>query len=226
MLKGHTISLVIPCYNEEKGIAFVLRDRLEIFDEVVVVDNGSTDETAAVACELGARVVTERVRGYGASVGRGLKEAVGDIIVTLDGDGTYPMEAVPYLVSMLENEGLDFITVQRKIDKMTKAETFLRHGGTLILNCLLCILFGVRLQDSQSGMWVLRKSILGKIKPSSSGFFFSTEIKIEAFRNIGIKAKEIPCKFYSHRFGESKLSVFFDGLRIAFLLFKKRFTRS
>src|ERR1043166_8378340 len=89
------MSLVIPCYNEEEGVREVIGRCPREIDEIVVVDNNSTDRTAEVARSLGAVVVSDRKPGYGAAYKAGLRAATGDVVVTLEGDGTYPPEAVP-----------------------------------------------------------------------------------------------------------------------------------
>ena len=88
MFRGKRISVVIPCHNEEEGVRATIEQMPPIVDEVLVVDNASTDSTAAVAKELGARVVYEARKGYGRAYKTGFAEARGDIIVTMDGDGT------------------------------------------------------------------------------------------------------------------------------------------
>src|SRR5262245_13310500 len=92
MHRDLTIGLVIPCYNEEDGIRQVIGRMPAAVDEIVVVDNNCTDRTAEVARGLGAKVVAERRRGYGAAYQAGFRAATRDLVVTLDGDGTYPPE--------------------------------------------------------------------------------------------------------------------------------------
>ncbi len=98
MYRELTLSVVIPCLNEEKGIAKVLKGMPDCVDEVVVVDNGSMDGTAAVAESLGAKIIFEKEKGYGRAYGAGLPVATGDVIVTLDGDGQYPSAAIPPII--------------------------------------------------------------------------------------------------------------------------------
>src|ERR1700722_13709062 len=98
MYKDMRITVVIPCLNEEEGIRNVLGDLPPFVDEIIVVDNGSTDRTSAVARELGANVVSELNRGYGRAYKAGFARATGDIIVTLDGDHSYPADALSYLL--------------------------------------------------------------------------------------------------------------------------------
>jgi glycosyltransferase involved in cell wall biosynthesis len=222
MYKGHTVSVVIPCYNEEEGIAVTLADMPDLVDEVVVVDNNCTDRTAEVAGDMGAKVVVESKPGYGAAYKAGFGGATGDIIVTMDGDGTYPRSFIPVLVEVLVDEDLDFITCDRTGHKAEEANSFLRVLGNLILNLFVLALYFVWLKDSQSGMWVFRRSILPKLRLTSDGMSFSEELKIEAFRHPEVKAAELPI-YYRERTGESKLSLWKDGFANLVFLFKKRF---
>ena len=113
MHRGKTISAVIPCYNEEDGIQHVIEAMPTVVDEVVVVDNNSSDRTAEVAESLGARVIREKRKGYGRAYQAGLPAASKDVIVTLDGDGSYPPDEIPRLVDCLIDEELDFISACR-----------------------------------------------------------------------------------------------------------------
>src|SRR5712691_9068546 len=98
MYKNFRITVVIPCLNEEEGIQKVLEALPPLVDEVIVVDNNSTDRTAEVARKRGALVVKESCRGYGRAYKKGFSQATGDIIITLDGDHSYPVDALSYLV--------------------------------------------------------------------------------------------------------------------------------
>src|SRR5262245_14314981 len=113
MHRGLSISVVIPCYNEEDGVRAVIGEMPACVDEVVVVDNNSTDRTAEVARSLGARVVHETRKGYGAAYKAGIPAAASDVVVTLDGDGSYPAEAIAALVDELVDRRLDFLSASR-----------------------------------------------------------------------------------------------------------------
>ena len=113
MYKNEKITLVIPCLNEEQGIQHVLIKIPEFVDEIIVVDNGSTDGTASVSKKMGAQVVQEKVRGYGRAYKTGLLHAKGDIVVTLDGDHSYPVDALSYLLESLLNSQVSFISASR-----------------------------------------------------------------------------------------------------------------
>ncbi len=222
MYKGQRLSVVVPCHNEEEGVRVVLSDMPAIVDEVIIVDNNSTDRTAEVARALGAVVVPERRKGYGAAYKAGLGQATGDIIITMDGDGTYPRSFIPVLVEIMVEEKWDFITCDRTGHKSQGAGTFLRVLGNSILNMTLFLLFLVRLRDSQSGMWVFKRSLLPRFILVSDGMSFSEELKIEAFTKRDLRCTELPI-YYRARVGESKLNVWRDGFYNLFFLFKKRF---
>jgi glycosyltransferase involved in cell wall biosynthesis len=219
--KGHTISVVVPCYNEEVGIALTLSDMPATVDEIVVVDNNSVDRTAEVARDLGATVVREPIQGYGAAYKTGFRHAKGDVIVTMDGDGTYPRNFIPVLLDVLLEEDLDFITCDRTGHKSEGAGTRLRVLGNWILNVVQALLFGHYVSDSQSGMWVFRRSILPLLDLTSDGMPLSEEIKIEAFSHPTLKTRELPI-YYRARVGDSKLSIWKDGFRNLLFLFRKR----
>ena len=221
MYKGRTISVVVPCYNEEDGIPLVMSDMPDIVDEVIVVDNNSADDTAKIARELGAKVVFEGRQGYGAAYKAGFEAASGDIIVTMDGDGTYPRNFIPVLLDVMFDEEIDFITCDRTGHKSRGAGTMLRVFGNWLLNVFVFVLFGIRLHDSQSGMWVFKRSILPLLDVTSDGMALSEELKIEAFLRRDLVSRELPI-YYRARVGESKLNLWGDGLNNLLFLFKKR----
>jgi glycosyltransferase involved in cell wall biosynthesis len=221
MYKGNRISLVMPCLNEEKGLREIFRDLPAFVDEVVVVDNGSTDNTAAVARSFGATVAAEKRRGYGIAYKTGLRCATGDIIVTMDGDGTYPRNFIPVLLDVMCEEGWDFISCDRTGHK-DKPSNWLRVFGNDVLNFFIFCLFFFHIRDSQSGMWVFRRELLPRMNLTSDTMAFSEEIKVEAFTLKDVHAKELPI-YYKERHGVSKLRIWRDGFANLFFLFKKRF---
>src|SRR5262245_7303803 len=142
MYRGKRISVVIPCHNEEDGIRAVLEQMPAIVDEVVVVDNASTDRTSEVAAAAGARVVPEPRKGYGRAYKTGFAAARGDIIVTMDGDGTYPPDSIPLLLHVLLEERIDFMTARRWRSKNDTSKSPLRLLGNAILSSATMVLFG------------------------------------------------------------------------------------
>jgi len=218
------ITVVIPCLNEEQGIELVLRRMPPFVDEVVVVDNNSTDRTADVARSLGALVVHEDVRGYGRAYKRGFAMASGDVIITLDGDHSYPPDAISYLLEAFLHLKADFLNASRFPVRDNQAMSLKHWFGNLILSLAMSVLFFRWIRDSQSGMWVFRRSILAGMQLDSDGMAFSEEIKIEALLQPNVRFEELSI-LYSSRLGEIKLNPWRDGFQNLFFLLKKRFAR-
>ena len=221
MFLGKRISVVIPCHNEEEGVRVVIEQMPAIVDEILVVDNASTDRTSEVARELGARVVLEPRKGYGRAYKTGFAKARGDIIVTMDGDGTYPPNSIPLLVQVLVTENLDFMTARRWRSKQDTSKSPLRLFGNAVLSSVTMLLFRRFLVDSQSGMWVFRREALPGFQPLADTMALSQEIKILAFTNPKVRCLEMPI-YYGERVGESKLNLWRDGFGNLLQLFKLR----
>jgi glycosyltransferase involved in cell wall biosynthesis len=221
MRQNLKLSLVIPCYNEEDGVREVIGRCPAEIDEIVVVDNNSTDGTAAVARGLGAVVVSEKRPGYGAAYKAGLRAATGDIVVTLDGDGTYPPEAILALVDTLVDKRWDFLSACRFPLSDPKAMGFTNRLGNWVLTVTAMLLFFKPIRDSQSGMWVFKRAILERLTITSDGMPFSQEIKLEAILH-GFRFGETHIA-YGARIGEVKLQKWRDGWLNLSFLFRKRF---
>jgi len=223
MYRGKRISVVIPCHNEEAGIAAVLAQMPAVVDEVVVVDNASTDRTAEVARAAGARVVSEGRKGYGRAYKTGFAAARGDVIVTMDGDGTYPPDSIPLLLYVLLEERVDFISARRWRSRSGESKSPIRLLGNAILSGTMMCLFFRFIIDSQSGMWVFRREILRQVDPRSDGMALSEEIKILTFTHPTLRCLEMPI-YYGERIGESKLNLWKDGFANLFFLATMRLT--
>lgn len=221
MINSLKISLVIPCHNEEEGIEYILENLPKSIDEVVVVDNNCTDRTALVAGQFGARVVEEKKPGYGSAYKKGFKSASQDIIVTMDGDGTYPLEEIDYLVNQLTTRKLDFISGSRFPLRDRDSMLPTNKIGNFILSILFKLLTLKNILDSQSGMWVFYRSLLDQMDLKSDGMPLSEEIKMEAILNKRIKFAEVPIS-YKNRLGVVKLRKWKDGFDNLIFLFKKR----
>jgi dolichol-phosphate hexosyltransferase len=223
MYKGQKITVISPCLNEEQGIEQVLRSMPEFVDQVIVVDNGSTDRTSDIARGLGAVVIHEDVRGYGRSYKTGFAAATGDLIITLDGDHSYPPDAISYLLEAFLHLDVDFLNASRFPVRDRRAMSFKHKIGNLILSLAMSVLYFRWVRDSQSGMWVFRRSLLAGMRLTSDGMAFSEEIKIEALKNNRTRFAEISI-MYTSRMGEIKLNPWRDGFYNLWFLVKKRFS--
>lgn len=223
MYRDMKITVVIPCLNEERGIQQVLSRIPAFVDEVIVVDNDSTDGTADVARRMGATVIQERIRGYGRAYKTGLLHARGNIIVTLDGDHSYPVDAISYLLEAYFRSGVKFLSASRFPLKNRQAMSLKHWIGNKALSAFLSLLYFRWVKDSQSGMWVFSKDAFARMELRSDLMAFSEEIKIEAIRNKQIGFKEMYID-YSNRMGEMKLRPWRDGWRNLIFMFRKRFS--
>lgn len=222
MYKGLTVSVVIPCFNEEHGIAAVLKSMPEYVDQVVVVDNNSTDETGRVAQELGAEVIFEHRKGYGNAYKAGFPQARGDIVATADGDGTYPTHSIGPIIDYMLDKNLDFVSASRFPLRNPRAMRFRNVLGNKILTYTTRILWLRWIADSQSGMWVFRNSVMQQIRLESGGMPFSEEIKLKVIDNPRLRFGEYHID-YHERIGETKLFAWKDGVENEVYLFKLRF---
>jgi len=221
MINNLTISLVIPCHNEEKGIEYLFRYLPKSIDEVIIVDNNCTDRTVEITKRFGAQIVEEKKPGYGSAYKKGFASVTKDIIVTMDGDGTYPIEEINYLVNQLINRNLDFISGNRFPLKDKDSMLSSNKLGNFILSIIFKLLTFKNISDSQSGMWIFYRSILNQMNLKSDGMPLSEEIKMEAILNKKIKFAEIHIS-YKNRLGVVKLRKWKDGFDNLIFLFKKR----
>ncbi|MHB1440084.1 MAG: glycosyltransferase [Cuniculiplasma sp.] len=219
MSPKYNVSVIIPTMNEGKTIGQVI-DGLQYLepDQIIIVDTNSTDETREIASGKNAIILNEPRKGYGRAYKKGISEARGDIIVCLDGDGTYPTEAIGPLIDLLLIDKVDFISCDRMSLRTTHSYTNLHLVGNKILNKALAILYGYRLYDSQSGMWIFKKELYSKMRNLSDGMSFSQDIKIEAIRNGQLI--EVPIR-YGVRLTKPKLNTWRDGFQNLFELFTK-----
>jgi len=225
-----TISIVIPARNERDGIEQTIlaipKDALERMDyevQILVVDNDSNDGTGELAKKAGAEVIFEPRHGYGSAYKAGFAHARGDVIATADADATYPVEDIPRLVEILEKENLDFLTTDRFALMDKNAMSFRNKVGNTILSLTMRLLFGLDIKDSQSGMWVFKRSILSKLRLTSNTPL-SQELKIEACHFAKCRWREILIR-YQPRTGKAKLGGWKVGTTNLLHLFKKRLVR-
>ena len=217
-MKPMHVSVVIPALNEEEPIAAVVRECLEtkIPSEVIVVDNGSTDSTAARAKAAGARVVSEPKPGYGraCAAGVGAVSPQSEIILFLDGDGSDCPEFVPQLVEPITAGTFDFVIGsrtrgQREPGSMNFQQIFAgRFAGWLIK-----ILYGVRYTD-MSPFRAIRRDALEKLAMTEETYGWNLEMQMKAAR-IGLRILEVPVSHRCRAGGVSKVSGTVRGTFVA-----------
>lgn len=228
--KRGKVSIVIPALNEMDGIGKTIqtvpRTELESMGydvQVLVVDNGSTDGTGEIARQAGADVVYEPKRGYGNAYKAGFAGATGDIIATSDADATYPVEDIPRMVKIIDEEKVDFITTNRFAMMKNGAMSARNKIGNAVLSTTMMLLFGLNIKDSQSGMWVFKRELLNNLKLSSNTPL-SQELKIEACHFAHCSWREVPIE-YRQRVGKVKLGGWKVGFENLCHMFQKRLVR-
>lgn len=215
------LSVIIPTMNEATSIGRTIRSIKKHLKqakyEIIIVDTNSTDGTVQISKSLGAKAVSEPRRGYGRAYKTGFNHVKGDLIVTLDADSTYPVESIMTLVKVLYENNADFVSGMRV---RSEGMSLLHRFGNWAITTCANVLFFRRFKDSQSGMWVFKKSLLRKMNLTNDSWPFSGEIKIEAARHG--KFMEYPI-VYRKRRGESKVRSWKVGWENIKFLFKKRF---
>lgn len=195
------VSVVIPCRNEAATIAGCVAEARAALDaggwagEVVVSDNASTDGSADAAAEAGARVVHQPIRGYGAAVLRGLEEARGDVLVLVDGDGTYDLSVLHRFVEPLR-AGYDMVLGTRRNGRMQAKAMRRRHRHLLepIQTWLSRRFFDLRVSDVRCGFRSIRRDALDRLQLGATGMEFASEMVIAAAR-AGLASVEVPVAF-------------------------------
>jgi len=216
------LSVIIPALDEEESIGKVISLAKKSLggtqSEIIVVDGESSDSTREVSKRAGARVVVERRRGYGNAYKRGISVSRGEYVALIDGDGTYPAGEIGPFLRELRKSGKSFLLASRFSGKilpgaMGPANRF----GNSILTALTNFLFSDNLSDSQSGFRIYRRNDLKRMRLSSGGMEFASELNCEG-RRLGLSRIEVPI-VYSKRKGRAKLNPIRDGLRhLVFLL--------
>lgn len=216
--KNILVSIVMPCLNEEETLGTCIQKaqntlkELGIQGEVVVADNGSTDASVAIAERLGARVVHQPLRGYGAAYLAGIAAAKGQYIVMGDSDDTYDFTDLERFITPLR-DGCDFVIGNRLKGKILPGAMpkLHRYLGNPVLTGILNVLFRSGVSDAHCGMRSFTREAYQQMELQTTGMEFASEMVIKAIKT-DLKIKEIPITYYPRK-GESKLNSFRDGWR-------------
>ena len=167
MIANKRITVCLPCRNEGRHLKEVIRRIPKSVDEIIVISNNSSDNTVQIAKKLGVKVLEDNRAingiGYGYAHISGIEHATGDIIVGADGDATYPLEEIDTIVSYLIDNKLDFVSCNRyPIHENTHHIPIKLRFGVWILNQEVRLLYGYKIKDILSGMWVFKKSVINE----------------------------------------------------------------
>jgi glycosyltransferase involved in cell wall biosynthesis len=207
-------TIVIPVFNEEAALPLVLGALFQMVDksyEVIVVDDGSSDQSVAVASQFPCRVVKHTYnQGKGAALRTGLREASGRNVMFIDADNTYPVELIPPMVRLLEQYDL----VRGIRESGRENIPLVNRLGNQLFDRIIHLLHPVEGGDLLSGMYGGRRDSLLKLDLESDGFDIEAEITVKAGAR-GMTCATLPIT-YVERVGEKKLKPFRDGLRILY----------
>ncbi len=217
-IPASTVSIVIPAFNEAAGLPRVLsslRDWQVRGAEIIVVDDGSTDETGDVARQAGARVIRHRAnKGYGAALKTGVRAAGGDYIVTMDSDGQHDPDDIPRLLAELGDS--DMAVGMRGAGSHTPS---LRKPGKWVLAQVANYLAETRIPDLNSGFRAIRIQTLKRfLHILPNGFSFSTTLTLALFKE-GYNIAYVPIKA-APRVGKSTVNPLRDGLNTVLLIIR------
>jgi glycosyltransferase involved in cell wall biosynthesis len=219
------VSVVIPVFNEEQTIGDIVTrtkrtlEQLGVSYEVLVVDDGSVDRSADISREREARVLREKHQGKGYALRCGFGQAKGELIVTLDSDGSHQPEEIPLVLRCIREGRADFVIGSRFFNSnaiKTKVPKVNRMGNRLF-NDLIGFLTGVKISDSQSGFRAIKSSLIKKMKLSSRGYEVESEMLVKALK-MGARVAETPISFDQRTIGVSKLDPIRDGARILYAI--------
>lgn len=217
-----TTTAIIAALDEAGAIEAVVRGCLRHVDEVVVVDDGSRDATAAVAAAAGARVLrNHRNLGKGAALRRAAARARGEVLVTLDGDGQDDPDEIPVLLHAID-AGADLVIGSRFRGRLRPGSiTAVNLVGNLALTAALDLLYGARLSDTQAGFRAIRRALWQRLPLHAARYEVETEVLVRALR-AGARVAEVPVTRHPRAHGRSALHGLRDGTRILACMLRLR----
>lgn len=214
-------SLIIPTLNEEEAITKVLKDiPRDVIDEVIVIDS-SSDATAKIAESFGAKVVFERMKGYGRALQSGIEKAGGDIIIYMDGDYTYDPKDIRKIIEPILSDTSD-VVLGNRLNRMMHPEAMnlLNKLGNTLISLIFSVVFLRRASDTQCGLRAIRKKFLESFSYRHYGMQYVTEQLIKLVMK-GARIENIPVT-YRPRIGTTKLCAWTDGFKILKVIIKGR----
>jgi len=207
------VTIVIPTLNEEETIGDVIERFKKLgYSDILVIDGKSSDRTREIAAEKGARVVIQSGEGKGQAIAEAFTIVDSDVVVIIDGDGTYMPEEVDKLLNPIRNDKADHVVGNRFAGYEEGAFTKLNLVGNKILNTFFRFIYGVELHDILSGYRALKKEVYKNVELKKLGFEIETELTVETLVK-GFRILEVPIT-YKRRSGRAKLRPIRDGIRI------------
>ena len=214
--KIEMVSVVIPTLNEAGNIleaVTTIEKGLEYPKEIIVVDGNSTDGTIQIVKDTNfCKLIIEPRRGYGLALKTGMKNAKGNIIIMVDGDGTYEVRHINrMLAKMIENDA-DMVLATRMYDP-NKAMGLMNFIGNKVITFCFDFLYSQFLSDTQSGFRAISHSAIDQVDLTEGDMAYATEMLVK-FTKKGFKMVEIPTTYKSRKYGKPKLRKFKSGIEI------------
>jgi len=214
------LSVVVPAYNEEHTIGDII-DRLEatlqktsFTYDVIVVDDCSRDRSAEISLSKHATVYSlKQHMGKGFALRAGFRKAKGEIIVTIDSDGSNRPEEMPLLLMPILQDQADLVIGSRFLRKKPVSGKKFNAAGVRIFNLLVKILTGASVSDSQSGYRIMKSSVLKDLSLNSGGYEIESEMLVKIAQR-GFRVAEVPVSFEQRTYGRSRLDPIVDGFKI------------
>jgi glycosyltransferase involved in cell wall biosynthesis len=223
--KVEMVSVVIPTLNEAGNIREALTTidkELTVPKEIIVVDGNSTDGTKEIVKDSNCRLIVEPRRGYGIALRTGMKQAKGDVIVMVDGDGTYEVRHIKLLLDTLIKNNAEMCLATRMYDP-NKAMGMMNFVANKVITFCFDMLYGQFLSDTQSGFRAISRSAIEKVELKEGDMSFATEMLVE-FAKKGFKMVEVPTVYKARKYGKTKLRKIKSGIEI-FSTMIKGFTK-
>jgi len=214
------LSVIIPVYNEELTIGNII-DRVKavvqqtgLKNEVIVVDDCSYDKSLEIAQKHDAKTYTlKRHLGKGYALRVGFAKAKGDIIVTIDSDGSHKPEELPRVLAPIEQDKADLVIGSRYLNQKNVATRKLNAFGVQLFNFFIELLTGVAITDSQSGYRAMKREVLKSQKLKSEGYEIESEMLVKTAKK-SFRITEVPISFEQRTYGISGVDPIIDGFKI------------
>jgi glycosyltransferase involved in cell wall biosynthesis len=214
------LSVVVPLFNEEPTIGDVINrlkttlQRIGLSYELIIVDDCSEDRSVEISKNQNVKLYSlKRHMGKGYALRAGFAKAKGEIIATIDSDGSHRPEELPLLLAPILQRKADMVIGSRfSSEKPVSGKTF-NAAGVRIFNLLIRIFTNATVSDSQSGYRIMTSAVLKNLRLSSGGYEIESEILVKTALR-GFRVREVPISFEQRTYGRSRLDPIVDGLRI------------
>ena len=220
------IVAIIPAYNEEKALADVIEPTLRYVDKVIIVDDGSVDNTAEVALKAGAELISHDTNlGKGEALKSGFKAVDDDsLIVAIDGDGQHNPNEIPYLIEPIIEDGADLVNGSRYMNGPEENTPAYRRVGQKVLDIATNISAGIKVTDSQSGFRAFSPKTKNVFRFNDTGFGIESEMLVDA-ADAGLKIVEVPITVRYDLDGSTKDPIT-HGVGVLLKITKDKITRT